>query len=185
MSITTPDPALCTEATNPNYTIGTFRLYVRPEGGDEIEIGNIQTGSFEFAVNTVEHRRGTDNSLDAIFAIGKDYIINFTADEITSGNLSVLLNEDYVTVSGGCQVPFTGDRCVREYGVRLVHQFPCAEKTLTIIFWRAIILSPFTLSFDAGANANFGGIVRAMNCESAHPSNPYGYAFITEACPTS
>ena len=119
----TPDPANCTEALNRNYTIGTFQLFIRPEGGSEIDVGNIQSGGFEFTPTIVEHRRGIDNNLDANFKIGSDFFINFTGDEITSQILSVLLNEDLVQVAGNCQIPLTGSKCVRDYGVRLEHEF--------------------------------------------------------------
>lgn len=189
MSVT-PDPGLCTESINENYTIGTFHLYARPAGGLEIDIGNIQTGSFQVTPNILEHRRGIDNSLDAIFRIGTDYIINFTGDEISIANLGLLLNEDLVATAAGCKAPFTGSRCVKEYGIRLTHDFAgeCPGdtlKTLTIIMWRAVILSDSTFNFDPGANTNFDSIIRALSCASVHPAEPYGYAEITEPCPAS
>lgn len=187
---TTPNPAECTEAVNENYTIGTFELFIRPAGGSEVDIGNIQTGGFQVTPNIVEHRRGIDNSLDAIFKIGTDYLINFTADEITIANLGVMLNETLVSTAAGCKAPLTGSRCVEEYGVRLEHVFAgeCPGdvlKVLSIIFWRAVILSDFTLNFDATTNAAFDSVIRALTCESAHPAEPYGYVEITEPCPPS
>jgi hypothetical protein len=179
------DPALCLESANPNYTIGTFELFVTLEGGTVIAIGNIATGNFTFTPNIVEHRRGIDNSLDAIFAIGKDYTINVTADEVTARNLSIFLNEDFVNVAAGCKVPFTGSRCTREYGIELVHDFPCQTKTLTIVFYRAVILGEFALEFTADGFATFTGAVRSLDCSSLHPSDPFGFGLITGLCPTS
>lgn len=184
--MTAPNPAACSEATNPNYTIGTFVLRVREEGAaSDFSVGNISGGNFDFNPNTVEHRRGVDNSLDALFKIGSDYTINFTGDEITAQNLGMLLNETIVDIGGGCEVPLTGDRCVKEYGVELTHDFPCQTKSLTIVFWRAVILGQFALNFDATAPAAFTGAVRALDCTSAHPAKPYGRIFFSEACPVS
>lgn len=179
-----PDPALCTETTNDNYTLGTFDLFLQPEGGAEFLVGNISAGSFDFEPTIVEHRRGKDNSLDFIVASGKDYTISFTGDEITAKNLAALLNETAVTVDGECKVPLIGERCTVEYGARLVHEFPCQDKTLEITFWRAIILAPFSLEFGTEF-ASFTGTVRALSCESAHPAEPFGKIEISEPCPTS
>ena len=180
-----PDPALCTEAVNPNYTAGTFTLYVTPEGEAEQNIGNINTGGFQFTPNMLEHRRGIDNSLDFIMLLGKDFFINFTADEITIGNMAIALNETPVPTASGCKIPLTGDRCVKEYGARLVHNYPCQEKTMTITIWRAAILSDWTLAFDAGAFASYANQIRALYCGSAHPTEPYGKMEIDEPCPWS
>jgi hypothetical protein len=180
-----PDPALCTETANPNYTFGTGEIFLTPAGELEFSLGNVISVAFVFTPNLLEHRRGIDNSLDAIYAIGKDYTFNFTADEITSQNLGVLLNEDLVDFEGGCQVPFTGDRCTRNYGVRFVHEFPCEDKTVTIVFWRAVILAELTLEFTQTGFAQFGSSIRALNCSSAHPTQPYGYLEVSGACPAS
>ncbi len=180
-----PDPLLCTESLNPNYTIGTFQLFAQSEGGSEFNMGNIQTGSFQFTPNIVEHRRGIDNSLDALFKIGSDYIINATGDELTAQNIATLLNEDTITVAGGCKIPLQGDRCLRTYGIRLFHQFPCADKTLEVIFWRAAILADVTFNFDSGANASFPFQIRALSCESIHPAEAFGTIVVTEPCPPS
>jgi hypothetical protein len=180
-----PDPILCTETVNPNYTIGTFQLFVQPEGGSERDMGNIQTGSFQFTPNVVEHREGITNSLDALFKIGSDYIINATGDEVTADNFQILLNEDAVIEAGGCKIPLSGDRCVKTYGVRLVHAFPCQDKTLTITFWRAAILADVTFNFDPTANASFPFAIRSLSCASQHPTEPFGKIFITEPCPSS
>jgi hypothetical protein len=179
------DPVLCTEAANPNYTLGTFELLITPEGGVEFSLGNIASGNFTFTPNVIEHRRGIDNSRDAIFALGKDYTINITADEITARNLSVFLNEDLVTVAEGCKVPLVGERCTREYGVRLIHDFPCQDKTLTVVMWRAVILGEFVMEFSTDGFASFTGAVQALSCESFHPTEPYGYFLISEPCPSS
>lgn len=179
------DPALCTEALDESLTLGTFRLFIQAEGGSEQEVGNIETGSFQYTPNIFEHRRGLDNSLDAQIALGRDYTINFTTDAITVRNLAVLLNEPTVNDVDGCQIPLRGSRCVEQYGVRLLHFYPCGEKTLEIEFWRAAILSEFTLNFERENPATIQGIIKALNCESAHPTEPYGRITITESCPDS
>lgn len=180
-----PDPALCSETANPNYTFGTGELFIQPTGGIEFSLGNIENVQFVYTPNLLEHRRGIDNSLDAIFAVGKDYTLNFQADEITSRNLGVLLNEDTVQAGGDCEVPFTGDRCTRTYGVRFVHEMPCEEKTVAITFWRAVILAELTLEFTREGFATFGTSIRSLFCGSAHPTNPYGKLAISETCPAS
>jgi hypothetical protein len=179
-----PDPALCTEALNENYSVNTFDLYLTPPGEAEFLVGNISTGDFTFTPAILEHRLGKTGSLDAIIATSKDYTINFTGDELTSRNYAVLLNEDQVSVEGGCEIPFTGERCVRFYGVRLVHEFPCATKYMEITFWRAAILNEFTTTFGAEW-LTFNGSARALSCESAHPTQPYGKWFFQQVCPTS
>lgn len=179
------DPLLCVEESNANYTAGTFELLITPEGGVEFSLGNIASGNFTFTPNILEHRRGIDNSLDKRIALGKDYFINITADEITARNFAVFLNEDFFTVAEGCKVPLTGDRCVREYGVRLIHDFPCLDKTLTIVMWRASILGEFVTEFSGDGWASFTGSVQALSCASAHPTEPYGYILVSEACPAS
>lgn len=179
------DPALCTEALDESLTLGTFRLFLTKPGGSEHEVGNIETGSFEYTPNIFEHRRGLDNSLDAQIALGRDYIINFETDSITIANIADLLNEDTVNDVDGCQIPLTGSRCVINYGVRLLHFFPCGDKTLEIEFWRASILAPFTLTFERENPATLQGIIKSLNCESIHPTEPYGRITITETCPAS
>lgn len=166
-----PDPALCTETLNPNYSVNTFDLYLQDPGGDEFLVGNITTGDFTFTPAILEHRLGKTGSLDAIIATSKDYAINFTGDELTSRNFAVLLNETQLTVAGGCEIPLIGDRCVLYYGVRLVHEFPCATKYMEITFWRAAILSEFTLNFSTEW-ATFSGSAKALSCASAHPTQP-------------
>ena len=180
-----PDPASCTEEVNPSYTIGSFDLFVRPSGGTEFNVGDIDTGGIQFTPNVVEKRRGKDNSLAALFRIGSDYIINFTFSEITIQNMGMMYNEDLVPFAGGCLIPFTGSRCVRTYAVRLEHDFPCEDKQLVVVFWRAAILNDFTAPLDPGTPSAVAGSIRALNCESVHPNMPYGYLYISEACPTS
>lgn len=179
------DPALCTEEANSNYTAGTFTLYVTPEGEAEQNIGNINSGGFQFTPNILDHRRGIDNSLDFRMLLGVDYMINFTADEITVGNLAIALNETPVPTASGCKIPLTGNRCVREYGARLVHNWPCAEKTMTIYIWRASILADWTLSFESGNFASYANTITALYCGSQHPTEPYGRVEIDEPCPWS
>lgn len=180
------NPATCTEEASPNYTIGTFDLYVQPSGAtSETLVGNIQTGGFQFTPTIVEHRRGKDNSLDALFKIGSDYIINGTLDELNPFNLAMILNEDYVTVGGGCRINLTGGRCVKTYYARLEHTFPCKTKALSVVFWRAQILADTTVTFDPATPSNFPVVVKSLSCESQHPTNPFGYLFISEACPLS
>jgi hypothetical protein len=179
------DPLLCTETANPNYTIGSFELFATPAGGVEFSLGNIDSGDFTFTPNVLEHRKGTTNSLDAIFAIGKDYTINITADEVTARNLGFFLNEDPVTVAEGCLVPLTGSRCTITYGVRLFHEFPCEDKTFEIFIPRASVLGEFTLSFSREGFASFTGVIRALDCSSHHPTRPFGWIVISEPCPTS
>lgn len=176
-----PNPALCTETINPNYTFGTFDLYLQPANGDEFLVGNISSGNFNPATTILEHRLGKTNSLDAIFKQGQDYIINFTGDEITSQNLAALLNETQTTVAGGCEIPLVGERCIITYGARLVHNFPCQSKFMEITFWRAGILGDFELGFSEDF-ASFTGSLRALSCASAHPTQPYGKIFFSAPC---
>jgi hypothetical protein len=179
------DPALCTETLDENYTVGTFDLYLTPSGGQEFLVGNIVAGSeFAFDVEVLEHRLGKTNALDAVLALSKDYTINFTTDSITARNLAALLNETAVTVSGECKIPLIGERCVTTYGVRLVHEFPCATKSFEITFWRAQILAPFTMTFGTEF-AQIAGSIRALSCESIHPAEPYGKIEFSQVCPTS
>lgn len=182
------NPALCTESLEANITIGTFDLYIQAAGGSEQLVGNITTGSFQYTPNVLEHRDGKTNSLDAIFALGRDYIINFTTDDISARNLSVLLNESTVNAVDGCRIPLRGARCVDSYGVRLVHTFnDCsgAECLLQIEFWRAAILSEFTLNFEPEAPATVSGIIRALKCTSNNPTEPYGRVTFCGTCPAS
>jgi len=179
------DPATCTEEVSPSYTIGTFRLFVQKEGATgETEIGDIQTGGFQFTPTVVEHRRGIDNSLDWLLKNGSDYIINATGDELTVFNVQTLLNEDTVPVSGGCRIPFTGGRCVPSYYVRLEHDFPCLAKSINVVFWRAQILADTTITFDRTTPSSFPIVIRSLHC-GTHPSNPFGYWFQSESCPPS
>ncbi len=179
------DPLLCTESVDETLTLGTFRLFITRPGGSEQEIGNIETGGFQYTPNIFEHRRGLDNSLDAQIALGRDYAINFTTDSISTYNLSVLLNEETVNGVDECIIPLTGSRCVINYGVRLLHFFPCGDKTLEIEFWRASILSEFEMNFERENPATIQGVIKSLNCESQHPTEPYGRITITEACPSS
>ncbi|MDX1388212.1 MAG: hypothetical protein R3344_03430 [Acidobacteriota bacterium] len=181
-----PNPALCTETVNPNYTAGTFQLFLREEGASaEFDVGNIDTGGFQFTPTVLEHRKGTNNSLDSIIRTGSDYTINFTAHEITARNLAAMLNESFVEVAGECQVKLTGSRCVPTYGVRLLHDFPCEDKSMEIIFWRAAILVDFTLAFTRDSWAELPGAIRALDCSSQHATEPYGRVTFTEPCPAS
>jgi hypothetical protein len=182
------DPALCTETLEASITLGTFDLYVQASGGAEQLVGNISTGSFQYTPQILEHRDGKTNSLDAILVTGRDYIINFTTDSITARNLAILLNEDTVNAVDGCRIPLSGARCVRTYGARLVHAFnDCAgtECLLQIEFWRAAILSEFTLNFEPDAPATVQGIIKALKCSSNNPSEPYGRVTFCGTCPAS
>jgi hypothetical protein len=180
------DPNQCTEVLDPNQTIGTFSLSVRQAGAaSAFDVGNITTGGFQITPTVIDSRSGIDGSLLSIFRTGTDYTINFTANYITIRNLAMILNEDFGTVAGGCEIPLTGDRCVKEYGVLLSHDFPCQGKSLNIEFWRAAILVDTTVAFDLGAPNNFPGVFRALNCASAHPTRPFGRVFVSEACPIS
>jgi hypothetical protein len=180
-----PNPALCTEAIDQALTFGTFQLFIQTAGGAEQEVGNIAAGSFQYTPNILEHRRGIDNSLDAIFAIGRDYIINFTTDRTTAFVLSRLLNETPVNVAAGCKIPLTGSRCTTSYGARLLHYFPCGTQSLEITFWRAVILSEFTQEFQRETFAEVQGTIKALSCASAHPNEPYGQIIFSGTCPAS
>jgi hypothetical protein len=176
-----PDPALCTESANENYFFGTFSLFLQPSGGAEFDVGNIDAGGFLHTPNILEHRRGTDNSLDAVFVLGRDYTINFTADEITSINLATLLNEIQANIAGGCKIPLTGGRCVTTYGARLLAAFPCGTKTIEITFWRAFVLGEFELAFTREGFAQLPGTIRSAACDTSHPAEPYGQIIISGA----
>lgn len=180
-----PDPAVCTDLVNPNYTINTFRLYLTPVGGPEIDMGNVQTGNFQVTHQTLEHRAGIDNSLDSVLRVGTDYYINATLDEITPDLLSVITNEDFVAVAEGCKIPLTGSNCAKIWGVRFNHAFPCSTKNLNIYFWAANVLGDFPVNFDAGAVAAVPLVIRALKCDIAHPAEPYGYMVMTQPCPRS
>jgi hypothetical protein len=180
-----PNPAACTEAIDQALTLGTFRLYVQSENGVEQEVGNIVTGGFQHTPNVIQHRRGIDNSIDAQFVTGRDYIVNFTTDRISAFVMKTLLNEDAVNVDGGCEIPLQGSRCVREYGMRLLHFFPCGDEYAEITFWRASILGDFTLNFEREEFATVQGTITALACESAHPNQIYGKVFFNDACPAS
>jgi hypothetical protein len=182
------NPALCTEANERSFTVGTFDLYIQAAGGTEQLVGNITTGSFQYTPNVFEHRDGKTNSLDAILALGRDYIINFTTDAITARNIAVLLNEDTANAVDGCRIPLTGARCVRSYGARLVHTFSdCSGATclLQIEFWRSAILSEFNLNFEAETPAVMTGTIRSLKCSSIHPTEPYGRITFCGTCPAS
>jgi hypothetical protein len=169
-----PDPGLCSQELDPTLLANTFRLYLQKAGGVEFEVGNIESGDFVFTPELLEHRDGLTNSLDQILGVGFDYTINFTTDSITSLNLSTLLNEDVVNTVEGCKTPLTGNPCVRYYGVRLLKPSPCLTTIYEITFWRAQILAEFTWNFARGEFSTIQGTIRAIKCEAAHPSEPYG-----------
>lgn len=178
-----PNPALCTESLEVNIKTGTFRLFLQEENGVEFEVGDIQEGDFTFTPQTIEHRRGLDNSLDGIFSIGKDYIINFTTHSLTTKNIAVLLNEPTVNTVDGCKVPFTGGTCVLTYGARMLIPFQCNDKLIEITMWRAQILSEFTMSFTREDFASVTGSIKALDCSSVHPNEPFGqWVELNAAC---
>lgn len=179
-----PDPADCTTAVDPGYTAGTFDLFMTPEGGDEFDVGTISTGAFNQEIELLEHRRGKDNALDFIIKLSTDYIVDFTADQLTARNIGMLLNEDPVTVGADCEIPLRADRCVKHYGMRLVHDFPCADRSLEIWFWLAMIAEPFTVPFEPGAWSTLPGRIRSLFCPE-HPTQPFGKLVFSGVCPVS
>jgi len=169
-----PDPALCTETLDLTIKTGTFRLFLQEAGLPEFEVGDIQEGDFTFTPQTIEHRRGLDNSIDGIFSIGKDYTINFTTNSLTTKNLAVLLNEPTVNIAEGCKIPLSGGTCVDQFGARMLIPFQCNDRLYEITFWRAQILSEFTMTFSREDFAAITGSIRALDCSSAHPNEPFG-----------
>lgn len=172
----------CTEEVNTNYTLHTGDAYICGPDGATRDLGNVQVGRFGFNPNVIEHRRGKDGSLDAIVPVSEDFQMELVLEELTPANVSFLLGQDMVNTANGCEIALDTPECGRDYAFQFVHTFPCEAKTLQIDFWRALILSPFTMEFGESL-LNYPLIVRALKCDSIHPSQPYGRMVFNVACP--
>ena len=161
-----------------NYLLGTFSLEVRDLASSAYwNIGNIVVGSFAHTPTVIEHRRGTDNSLDGTFVMGKDYVINFTADEVTAWNIAMMLNETPMTMSasgtGSIIIKLEGKKSFREYAVRLIHNFSAGDTDMYIEIPRASIMSEWSLEFNRDNFGGFTGQIRALKC-SNHGLTDFG-----------
>lgn len=174
----------CAPSANDNYTVHTFELYVCYPSGREYAVGNVMAGGFRGSHNLLDHFAGVSGRLDARVILQRTLEIYGTLDEITSRNLALIMNTDFVNVAGACRVPLESGTTLREYGARLEHTFPNGEKTLTIQFWSANIVGDFDLAFsDTWASVEV--VIGALDCEELHPTEPFGYIEINETCPPS
>lgn len=186
-----PDPATCVEDLATGYTIGTGDLYLTPPGGTEFAVGAIDVAALQVSYQRVEHRRGQDGYKDAVLIGGADFGLTATAAQINPRNLGVALNalpEDMVPQAGGCRIPIFGRTCAIDWGVRFVHELKCASTAgaeLTFVLWRANILSDLEGAFDIGAILALPFTIEALYCGTLHPTEPLGYAFISQECPAS
>lgn len=174
----------CDEVVPPDYVINTGDLYICGPDAITRDLGNVQVLDFSFRPNTVEHRKGKDGSLDAIMPLSEDFMLVATVDQIAPALMAYLLGVDMVNVAEGCEIPFKSLECDRKYAVQFVHAFRCADRTLTIDMWAALIISEFTMQFGQTI-ANVPMNIRATKCESVYPDKPYGRMLFSQTCPAS
>ena len=84
------------------------------------------------------------------------------------------MNEPTVNVAEGCKVPLSGGTCVETFGARMLIPFQCNDRLYEITFWRAQILSESTMTFSREDFAAVTGSIRALDCTSNHPNEPFG-----------
>jgi hypothetical protein len=174
----------CTEAVNDNYVVRTGDLYVCGPDLVTRSLGNIKLLSFINTNNNIEHRSGKTGAIDAVIPLSEEFSLGVTIDEITAQNMAYLLGQDLVSTVDGCMIPFVRRQCAREYNVEFVHTRPCNVHTITIRFWRALIISDVNLPFGETI-AEVQATIRALDCTSLHPASPYGEMVFSEACPAS
>lgn len=176
----------CTESVNQNYTLGTGELTVCLEADGIIRnLGNVSEVGFTATPEFVEHFRGSDGALDAIIPLRKDFTMNVTLDELTPINFALFLGGTLVNTAGGCKIPltgFTGQCAVSQAAVQFVHTKRCSGETITINIWRAFLgAEESSLTFGEDI-ASLPISVRALPCDSLHPTEPYGNIEFTEEC---
>lgn len=174
--------APCTEDFTDNYVIRTGDLYVCGPDGITRSLGNIKVIDFVNTPNNVEHRSGKTGAVDAVLPLAEDFSLVATIDEITPQNLAYILGQDLAQTADGCVIPLTKRNCGRIYSAQFVHSFACADKTITIDIWRALITSEVKLTFGE-TPAEVPITIRALSCASEHPDSEYGQITFSEACP--
>lgn len=181
----------CTEAVNTNYTLHTGILTVCLESnpGVILDLGNIKGLDFVNSPEFLDHFRGSDGSLDAVIPLRRNYSITGTLEELTPDNFALFVGGTAVAnLPSGCRVPLagvSGDCSPATGSVSFFHTFACGQKTMEVIFWRAVIgSSESTMSFGEDI-LEFPVTVRALPCDSQHPDAPFGEVIFSEECPVS
>jgi len=179
----------CTEAINQNYTLRTGRVTVCLESDNvERDLGDVQGLEFSNAPEFLEHFRGFDGALDAVIPLRREFTLNMTLHEITAANMALLVGGTLVNTPSGCRIPltgFTGDCAPSTGTMEFVHTFACGAKTLTIVFWRAIFAAAESTMTFGESFLELPVNVRALPCDSLHPTEPFGYIEFSEECDLS
>ena len=177
----------CTEAVNTNYTLHTGTLTVCLESDGIVrDLGNVKGFEFVNSPEFLDHFRGSDGSLDAVIPLRRNYSFNATLEELTPSNMAMFTGGTPIAnLPSGCKVPLagvTGDCSPATGSVSFLHQFACGNKTIEIILWRAVIgSSESTLSLGEDI-LEIPITVRALPCDSLHPTEPFGVIIFSEEC---
>jgi hypothetical protein len=130
-----------------NYTIGKGKLYIAEWVGDTppssyIDLGNAPVITIEHAIERLPHYSSQKEyrAKDKNIVLQKDYIVNFTLDEISAYNLQIFLQgtRDGASILG-LQSAET------EYALKFVADNP-AGPNRTYEFWRMTLTPSGSLS---------------------------------------
>lgn len=162
-----------------DYTLGTWRCYLTPEGGSEIEFGNVIISAL--------------NSADEVFAsydpsplVDTRYmvslrtkgIIRVAVDEINPRTLNIFFNTIPVVIAGGYRLELTTVARKTVYRVRMIHEMACRTTAqIELILHRASIAQPVEIPWSAEANASGEVEFHAMYCPGE--ATPFGYINVT------
>lgn len=179
----------CTEAINQNYTLRTGRVTVCLESDSIIrDLGDVQGLEFSNAPEFLEHFRGSDGALDAVIPLRREFTLNMTLHELTAANMALVVGGTPVNTPSGCRIPltgFTGDCAPSTGAMEFLHTFACGAKTFAIVFYRAVFAAAETTLAFGESFLELPISVRALPCDSDHPSDPYGYLEFSEECDLS
>lgn len=180
----------CTEAINQNYTLRTGRVTVCLESDGVVrDLGDVQVVSFTTSPEFLEHFSGRTGALDAVIPLRKEYTINLTLNELTPANMALVVGGSMVVnTPSGCKIPltgFTGDCAPSTGAFQFVHDFACGDKSMTINLWRAVFAATETALEFGDTFVELPVSVRALPCDSLHPTEPYGNIEFSEECDLS
>jgi len=180
----------CTEAINQNYTLRTGRVTVCLESDGIVrDLGDVQGLEFSHAPEFIEHFRGSDGALDAVIPLRREFTMNMTLHELTPANMALVVGgSQVVNTPSGCKIPltgFTGDCSPSVGAIEFLHTFACGAKTFAITLWRAVIAASETTLTFGDSFVELPISVRALPCDSLHPTEPYGVIEFSEECDLS
>jgi hypothetical protein len=163
----------------PDYTIGTWRCYLTPAGGSEIEFGNVIISAVNSA-DEVFPSYAPDSTDDTRYMVSfrNKAIVRVAIDEVNPRTLHIFFNTVATAISGGYRLDLTTVARKTVYKVRMVHEMACrVTAQLELILHRASIAQPVEMPWSAEANPSAEVEFHAMYCPGE--TQPFGYINVT------